>query len=1226
MFECSNPHLAERRSVEAQKLGRIIRNNAAPWLIRDREPRLPYRHDDGRYYDTYHSLLMIAEGRERGYKHTCWVDFEQVRDNGLFIRKGEKGLSLEDTSFVTDMRNAETGEVVKGKEAFTRFPSHRYNGYFNAHQVQLRPGLTNFIRGIEFHPSESVNGMIARDEFAKVHNIDLKNERISPALYSFVQDFAEKCGPEDFSGARDRRYEGLSEAESTLLYSNFVNMVQHRLCAEMAVDFEPYYPFDKDELNNTAELFEKRPELFLAVTHSCDRECDIAFGRESVKSLFYVSVSEKNLVKFNRNYGLEKSFEPDAPLVVVREPDELIYPGLDNELSNPVIKDALANIEDGEKLVVVLYQDPSNLFNRLPDGVISFKDANKAFFDADEQEKESGGHYPVKFAVISKENGRSALYIGRYDLGMGENGLFRHIREFTDELSNSPQYGAYLYSEGKYAEFSYKMDELSFISSRLIPTYADGLGIDLEPKQVIMPDEVSQDYKIGDELDAVIDEPGPEPFGTEAGEVDINNKKEVNKMAENVVDSAAGSGRSSSQAGAAKARDGDFFEFPDGERVYPEFAKWPSNNGYDPNVIDITMKPRYASKSEIELMQSWNHLEVDYTKPVLRRDYMKSLVMEVEKKSLALAGVREAQKHARENVGVARSKSEYLFNARENAKLAEGDRIADEKENAVYRMKEARKYRERLRQEVDIPVSNNNSKEEPEMADNEKNGKKFYMSKETAAKDASPAQIGMIIAKYKFLSPYYQKNLDPIALEQARKDAKAVPGLTMGIAADAIRGANAREKLQKYLDEKDPRWEKMTTKEAEALAEAYDGKITLNQQKMLAARGVEFDMTMTKEKAHEIISGFPASQNQLEAVRKLNKDLAKDGLTAGRADEILKAAKSAREKMTNEPVPDYIYKHALKHNLISEGQPYTMGQWKKDCYDCPPTEDLVAKVERYNLYGKIHAYMENYPERYTKESMALYKIVVDKNEQMLADKINAPCTEKQLAFLKKNGVELDVNATYAQANDAMCKLGYENRLIGKTNMEYLRAHPEVELPKGFVEASKEFKVLPVEEREAIRKEAIEHIHAQKIADRMDAIAKAPLIPRETNMRETVLKIAHDYREKHGTLDGCEKECAKALVCGNFVISDYARTNMTRFVKDTEITNSHVLANVITNTLPSGVKDYKASLESNLKLVKTAEKALEKENAKAKIKEEAKSKAAEKGKSADKSKGNDGMES
>ena len=61
MFECSNPHLAERRSVEAQKLGRIIRNNAAPWLIRDREPRLPYRHDDGRYYDTYHSLLMIAE-------------------------------------------------------------------------------------------------------------------------------------------------------------------------------------------------------------------------------------------------------------------------------------------------------------------------------------------------------------------------------------------------------------------------------------------------------------------------------------------------------------------------------------------------------------------------------------------------------------------------------------------------------------------------------------------------------------------------------------------------------------------------------------------------------------------------------------------------------------------------------------------------------------------------------------------------------------------------------------------------------------------------------------------------------------------------------------------------------------------------------------------------------------------------------------------------------------
>lgn len=1222
MFECSNPHLAERRSVEAQKLGRIIRNNAAPWLIRDREPRLPYRHDDGRYYDTYHSLLMIAEGRERGYKHTCWVDFEQVRDNGLFIRKGEKGLSLEDTIFVTDMRNAETGEVVKGKEAFTRFPSHRYNGYFNAHQVQFKPGLTNFIRGIEFHPSESVNGMIARDEFAKVHNIDLKNERISPALYSFVQDFAEKCGPEDFSAAKDRRYEGLSEAESTLLYSNFVNMVQHRLCAEMVVDYQPYYSFDEDDLRKTAELFEKRPELFLAVTHSCDRECDIALGRESVKSLFYVSVSEKNLVKLDRNYGLEKSFEPDAPLVVVREPDELIYPGLDNELSNPVIKDALANIEDGEKLVVVLYQDPSNLFNRLPDGVISFKDADKAFFDADEQEKESGGHYPVKFAVISKENGRSALYIGRYDLGMGENGLFRHIREFTDELSNSPQYGAYLYSEGKYAEFSYKMDELSFISSRLIPTYADGLGIDLEPKQVIMPDEVSQDYKIGDELDAVIDEPGPEPFGTEAGEVDINNKKEVNKMAENVVDSAADSGRSSSQAGAAKARDGDFFEFPDGERVYPEFAKWPSNNGYDPNVIDITMKPRYASKSEIELMQSWNHLEVDYTKPVLRRDYMKSLVIEVEKKSLALAGVRAAQKHARENVGVARSQSEYLFMARENAKLAEGDRIADEKENAVYRMKEARKYRERLRQEVDIPVSKNNSKEEPEMADNEKKDKRFYMSEETAAENASPAQIGMIIAKFEHLSPYYQKNLDVIALEQARKDGKAVPGLTKGVAADAIRGANAREKLKAYLDEKDPRWDKMTTNEAEALAKVCEGKITLKQQNMLAANGVEFESTMSKEEASKLIGGLPASQKQIEAVRKLNKDLAKPDLTVARASEILQAAKSEREKMKNDPVPDYIYKHALNNNLISEGQPYTMDQWRKDSYKCPPTEDLVAKVERYNLYGKIKSYMENYPETFTQESMALYKIVVDKNEQMLADKIDAKCTQKQLDSLAKNGVKLDVDASYAQANDAMCKIAYENRLIGKTNMEYLRSHPEVELPKGFLEASTAFKVLPVEERDAIRKEAAEHIHAQKIADRIDAIASAPKIPRETNMRETVLKVAHDYKEKHGTLDGCEKECAKALVCGNFVVSDYARMNLTRFVKDAEITDSHVLANVITTTLPSGVKDYRGSLESNLKLVKTAEKALEKENAKAKIKEEAKSKAAEKGKSAAKDKGNE----
>ena len=1222
MFEITNPKLAKRRSTDALKLGSIIRNNAAPWLIRDREPHLPYRHDNGKFYDTYHSLLMIAEARERGYKNNCWVDFNQVKENGLFIRKGEDGLSLEETSFTSEMRNAETGEVLKGQQAFSRFPSHRYVPYFNAYQIELRSGFPNIFRNTDFRPSRSVGPDIARDDFSKNHHIDLQKENITLALYNFVQDFAEKCGPEDFTSSKDSRYEGLSSNESTLLYSNFVNMVHHRLCAEMAIDFQPYYPFDEDDLKKTAELFEKRPELFFAVTHACDRECDIALGRESAQSLFYTSVSEKQLVELNRSSGLEKAFEADAPLVVVREPDELFYPGAENELEHPFVKDALSEIKDGEKLVVVLYQDPSNLFNRLPDEIIPLKDAENTFLEVDNSTRESGGHYPVKFAILGKNQGKTSIYIGRYDLGMGEGGLFNHINTITDELTKSPQYGSYLYSEGTYAQYSFKMDELHFIQKRLLPQYADELGIDLKKEQVIMPDEVSQDYKLGDDLDAVIDELGPEPLAMGAEEVNINNEKEVNKMAENVLKSAADSGRSSSQAGAAKARDGDFIEFPDGERVYPEFSKWPGNNGYDPNVIDYTMKPRYASKAEIQLMQSWNHLDVDYTKPVLRRDYMKSLVMEVEKRSLALAGVREAEKHARENVGVARSQKEYLFMARENAKYAEGDRLADEKENAVYRMNEARKYRARLRQEEYIPVSEKNSKEESVMANTDNKGKKFYMSKETAAQDASPAQIRVLIAKYKFLSPYYQKNLDPVKLEQARKDAKIVPGLTKGIAADAIRGANAREKLGMYMDAKDPRWEKLTTMEAEALAEAYDGKITLKQQNMLAQHGVEFDMTMTKEKASEIIGTLPASQKQIEAVRKLNKDLAKPDLTIARASEILEAAKSERAKMKNVPVPDYIYKHALNNNLISEGQPYTMGQWQKDCFKCPPTEDLVAQVERYNLYGKIKSYMEYYPEVYTQESQALYKAVVDKNERDLADKIDAPCTQKQLDALKKNGVELDANATYAQANDAMCKLAYENRLIGKSNMDYLRSHPEVELPKGFVEASKEFKVLTPEEKDAMRKDAIEHIHAQKIADREAAIASAVAIPREGSMRETVLKVAHDYKEKHGTLEGCEKDCAKALVCGNFIVSDYQRANMSRFVKDTQITDSHVFANVIATTLPSGVKDYKASLESNLKFVKSAEKALEKENAKAKIKEEAKSKAAEKGKSAAKSESNE----
>lgn len=479
---------------------------------------------------------------------------------------------------------------------------------------------------------------------------------------------------------------------------------------------------------------------------------------------------------------------------------------------------------------------------------------------------------------------------------------------------------------------------------------------------------------------------------------------------------------------------------------------------------------------------------------------------------------------------------------------------------------------------------------------------------------------------------------DSVVLTALRNRSEKPYSLSHDAAKDVIDGIMAYRNLQHYIP--DSRSIKsLSLEEAKSLADSYQGKITLEQQETLKSSGVKFNSNMSWREAENTILKLPMSEAQ-SSILESQGVVVNQPLNRQQAHDLIRmTSKVYQHSNVDKSVNDFLYKHAVKNNLVSDGQPYTVGKWQKDVYHCPPTEELLAKVKRYHLEDTVKAYIQNMPQVFSNQCFAVCQCVIDKHEKFLKDRWNAPCTEKQVALLKRNGIESVANAkewgvvtpvselSYAGAKTAICQELFRNRIIGVQNYNFLTHSRDIDLPNSVYDAAKDFKSMSDVEKKVLRDRLMDFIQSEKEDKRSIAVLSAAHLPKSGPLlpHEAVLKAAYDYKEKHGTLEGCEKDCAKALVVGNYTFSDRFMTNLQRKFSDIKVSVEHAYASIITDVLPQSVRNYPNCFNSNLQHVKTAFKALSNEMLKSNIRDEVKARAAaERSKNAVKGKGNEGL--
>src|ERR1700743_2702259 len=76
--------------ISAIEAGAI--SHEMPW--HDQTNGLPKNHVTGRAYRGVNSVLLWLIARNRGYASSEWATFNQWRERGLFVRKGEKAATV----------------------------------------------------------------------------------------------------------------------------------------------------------------------------------------------------------------------------------------------------------------------------------------------------------------------------------------------------------------------------------------------------------------------------------------------------------------------------------------------------------------------------------------------------------------------------------------------------------------------------------------------------------------------------------------------------------------------------------------------------------------------------------------------------------------------------------------------------------------------------------------------------------------------------------------------------------------------------------------------------------------------------------------------------------------------------------------------------------------------------------------------------------------------------
>ena len=622
-------------------------------------------------------------------------------------------------------------------------------------------------------------------------------------------------------------------------------------------------------------------------------------------------------------------------------------------------------------------------------------------------------------------------------------------------------------------------------------------------------------------------------------------------------------------------------EFPDGTVIKRDLDMFPRTNGYDSNIIDVTGTPRIASDSEVALIKSWD-ANVVLPKVVYRKDYMKAfdkamnITRGIDGKVVGIEAQKDLSSAFKPSMPKTRDK--FIQKARDDAYAAEGDRINMMKDHAFERRKEAALFEERFGKKEGLTMAEKNP--------------------------ASAGQIKILYEHYDSLSPFYKEKISKEGLAH-----DAVGLIDKSAASDAIKGIFARETLKNYLPKSDERWETMGTKEAVELADVYKGKINLRQQAYYKKHGIDFDpMVTTFAEARETMENAAPTAKQRDYAKKWMPEEQIDKLTFKEMSAAIDAHNKELIAKSKEEVTHDIYAHAVKNNLVKEGESYTRAQWAEDSKQVEPTLSEKAYVTRYQLQDQVKYYMDKYPETYPKESQALYAMVREKNEQRILEKHNMPCDEHQKAFFEKRGVEIDSNVTWLQAQEDICRILYTSRLAGFEDSRYMMKN-DVQIPEAIIKATETRELLTPEKMKEYRDEIHKACNEGRARDRMYKIQTAYAVPNQNDAFACCRSACAEYMEtNNGSLAGVEKILAEKMVRGDFKVPDD--------VVEQRGSKENAYAHVITCVVPACV-EYKESIDKNIGLVAEAAKELAQEKAAEKEKAKAKGRR--------KSKGNEGME-
>lgn len=179
------------RIVEQLEQG--VRPWMKPWNAEHAAGRItrPLRFN-GQPYSGINILMLWAEAEDKGYTCPLWLTFNQTKELGGFVKKGEHGATV---VYASTFKKSESDD--KGDEVEREIPFLKQYTVFNAEQCE---GLPQHYYATAETPNCDIERIHKADQFFKNLNADIR-EGGNQAYYTITHDYVRMPHLETFRDA-----------------------------------------------------------------------------------------------------------------------------------------------------------------------------------------------------------------------------------------------------------------------------------------------------------------------------------------------------------------------------------------------------------------------------------------------------------------------------------------------------------------------------------------------------------------------------------------------------------------------------------------------------------------------------------------------------------------------------------------------------------------------------------------------------------------------------------------------------------------------------------------------------------------------------------------------------------------------------------------------------------------------------------------------------------------